>query len=125
MTSPAGFSHPGLPLFSSTPKKMVTTSSKHSRIDSLERLNEDESKLFCQEEYVLFDDCKIIYEIFEIILRLAEGYPRNKAVNNMLKNLNKTIKKTDSSISSSVTSFNRYVRKLDKHTKNDRSIAMK
>ena len=88
-------------------------------------MNEDESKLFCQEEYVLFDDCEIIHEIFEIILGLAEGYPRNKAVNNMLKNLNKTIKKTDSSISSSVTSFNRYVRKLDKHTKNDRSIAMK
>lgn len=128
MTSPAGFSHPGLPLFSSTPKRTVTTSSKHSRIDPVERLlglNEDESKLFCQEEYVLFDDCEITYEIFEIILRLAEGYSRNKAVNNMLKNLNKTIKKTDSSISSSVTSFNRYVGKLDKHTENDRSIAMK
>ncbi len=49
-------------------------------------LNESETKLFCQEEYILFDDLEIAYESFKILLTLAEGYPRNNAVNNMLKN---------------------------------------
>ena len=128
MTSPAGFSPADLPLFTSTPKRTVATSFEHSSMGPVERLlglNESETKLFCQEEYILFDDLEITYEIFEILLRLAEGYPRNKAVNNMLKNLNKTIQKSDASISSSVTCFNRYVGKLEKHTENDRSKAMK
>ena len=127
MTSPAGFSPSGLPLFTIVPKRAISNP-EHSSIDAIDcllGLNEDKRKLFCEEEYVLFDDCEITYEIFDILLRFAEGNSRNKAVRNMLKNLNSALKKTDSSVSSAVTSFNRYVGKLGNHTENDRFIAMK
>ena len=64
MTSPAGFSPSGLPLFTlftSTPKRAISNP-EHSSIDPIDCLlafNEDERKLFYQEEYVLFDDCEI------------------------------------------------------------------
>ena len=85
MISPAGFSPSGLPLFTSTPKRAISNP-EHSGIDPIDcllGLNEDERKLFCQEEYVLFDDCEITYEILEILFRFAEGYSRNRYVKNM------------------------------------------
>ena len=85
-------------------------------VQALCQMSVEEKIKFCTEEREFGNNVHITYEIFGILLDIADEYSsnRNKAVSIMLHNLNSNISLESTKISNSVKGYRRFMSKIER-----------